>query len=160
MKGNSRVIAELNAALRDELLAINQYFLHAEMLENWKYTRLSKHIKGQSIDEMRHAEGLIECILFLDGTPNLTEPMKLDVGLHARQQLERQLQLELDAVASYNKSIVVCREEGDNASRQLFEKMLHDEEGHVDWLEAQLHQINELGYERYLSEQIKEGQSS
>ncbi len=160
MKGNRKVIATLNAALRDELLAINQYFLHAEMLENWKYSRLAKHIKKQSIDEMRHAEGLIERILFLDGTPNLTEPMKLEVGLHVKQQLERQLQLELDAVASYNKSIEVCRAEGDNASRKLFEKMLHDEEGHVDWLEAQLHQVKELGYERYLSEQIEEESSS
>ncbi len=159
MKGNEKVIAELNAALRDELLAINQYFLHAEMLENWKYHRLAKYIKSQSIDEMRHAEGLIERILFLDGTPNLTEPMKLDVGLHVKQQLERQLQLELDAVASYNKSIAVCQAEGDNASRKLFEKMLHDEEGHVDWLEAQLQQIQDMGYERYLSEQIKEAQS-
>lgn len=159
MKGNRKVIAELNAALRDELLAINQYFLHAEMLENWKYSRLAKYIKKQSIDEMRHAEGLIERILFLDGTPSLTEPMKLDVGLNVKQQLERQLRLELDAVASYNKSIAVCRDEGDNASRELFLKMLHDEEGHVDWLEAQLHQIQELGYERYLSEQIKEAGS-
>lgn len=159
MKGNPKVIVELNAALRDELLAINQYFLHAEMLENWKYSRLSKFIKKQSIDEMRHAEGLIERILFLDGTPNLTEPMKLDVGLNVKQQLERQLQLEVDAVVSYNKSMEVCREEGDNASRDLFQKMLHDEEGHVDWLEAQLHQIKELGYERYLSEQIKEAEA-
>lgn len=160
MKGNPKVIAELNAALRDELLAINQYFLHAEMLENWKYSRLSKYIKKQSIDEMLHAEGLIERILFLDGTPTLTEPMKLEVGLHVKQQLERQLQLEVDAVVSYNKSIAVCQAEGDNASKNLFEKMLHDEEGHVDWLEAQLHQIHELGYERYLSEQIKETQTS
>jgi bacterioferritin len=155
MKGNPKVIAELNAALRDELLAINQYFLHAEMLENWKYTFLGGFIKKQSIDEMRHAEGLIERILFLDATPNLTEPMKLEVGLNVKHQLERQLQLELDAVVAYNKSIQVCREEGDNASRELFEKMLHDEEGHVDWLEAQLHQIQEIGYERYLSQQIK-----
>ena len=85
--------------------------------------------------------------------------MKLDVGLHVKQQLERQLQLELDAVAAYNKSIAVCQAEGDNASRKLFEKMLHDEEGHVDWLEAQLQQIQDMGYERYLSEQIKDAQS-
>jgi bacterioferritin len=160
MQGNAKVIAELNAALRDELLAINQYFLHAEMLENWKYSRLSKYIRSQSIDEMRHAEGLIERILFLDGTPNLTEPMKLEVGLNVKHQLERQLRLELDAVVAYNKSIAVCQNEGDNASKKLFEKMLHDEEGHVDWLEAQLHQIQEMGYERYLSEQIKESESS
>ncbi len=160
MKGNPKVIATLNAALRDELLAINQYFLHAEMLENWKYIRLAKFIKKQSIDEMRHAEGLIERILFLDGTPNLTEPMKLEVGLDVKHQLERQLKLELDAVESYNKSIELCRVEGDNASRELFVKMLHDEEGHVDWLEAQLHQVKELGYERYLSQQIEEQPSS
>ena len=109
---------------------------------------------------MLHAEGLIERILFLDGTPNLTEPMKLEVGLDVKHQLERQLQLEVDAVASYNKSIAICRDLGDNASRELFEKMLHDEEGHVDWLEAQLHQIKEIGYERYLSEQIKESAQS
>jgi bacterioferritin len=156
MQGNPKVIAELNAALRDELLAINQYFLHAEMLENWKYEKLAAHVKKQSIDEMHHAEGLIERILFLDATPTMTEPMRLEVGLNVKQQLERQLQLELDAVASYNRSIGVCREEGDNASRELFEKMLHDEEGHVDWLEAQLHQIKELGYERYLSQQVRE----
>ncbi|HEY0309312.1 MAG TPA: bacterioferritin [Acidobacteriaceae bacterium] len=156
MKGNPKVIAELNAALRDELLAINQYFLHAEMLENWKYSRLSKLVKKQSIDEMLHAEGLIERILFLDATPNLTEPMKLEVGQNVKQQLESQLQLETGAVAAYNKAIVICQEAGDNASRDLFAKMLHDEEGHVDWLEAQLHQIKELGYERYLSQQIKE----
>jgi len=89
-------------------------------------------------------------------TPNLTEPMKLEVGLNVEHQLKRQLQLELDAVAAYNKSMEVCRQLGDNASRDLFQKMLHDEEGHVDWLEAQLHQIKEIGYERYLSEQIKE----
>jgi len=160
MKGNPKVIATLNAALRDELLAINQYFLHAEMLENWKYTRLARYIKKQSIDEMRHAEGLIERILFLDGTPNLTEPMKLEVGLDVKHQVERQLQLEVDAVASYNKSVALCRAEGDHASAKLFEKMLHDEEGHVDWLEAQLHQIQELGYERYLAQQIDEEPSS
>jgi bacterioferritin len=109
---------------------------------------------------MQQVEGLIERILFLDGTPNLTEPMKLEVGLDVEHQLESELQLELDAVASYNKSIAVCQAEGDNASRKLFEKMLHDEEGHVDWREAQLHEIQEMGYERYLSEQIKEAQAS
>src|SRR5207245_1511216 len=126
------------------------------MCENWKYGKLADFIKKQSIDEMRHAEAFIERILFLDATPNLTEPMKLEVGLDVRHQLQRQLQLELDAVKAYNKSIRICREEGDNASRELFEKLLHDEEGHVDWLEAQLHQINELGYEQYLSQQIRE----
>jgi bacterioferritin len=159
MKGNPKVIAELNAALRDELLAINQYFLHAEMLENWKYSRLAKYIKKQSIDEMRHAEGLIERILFLDGTPNLTEPMKLDVGLNVKQQLERQLRLEIVRWPPTTSPSPYVATRAITQSRELFLKMLHDEEGHVDWLEAQLHQIQELGYERYLSEQIKEPES-
>jgi len=156
MKGNPKVIAELNAALKEELTAINQYFLHAEMCENWKYDKLGGFIKKQSIDEMKHAEALIERILFLDGTPNLTELLRLTIGQTVKQQLENDLKLEIGAVAMYNASIKLCRDEGDNASRELFERLLKDEEGHVDWLEAQLHQISEIGYERYLSQQIRE----
>src|SRR5881296_700165 len=138
MRGNPKVIAELNAALKEELTAISQYFLHAEMCENWKYDKLGGYIKKQSIDEMKHAEALIERILFLDGTPNMTELMKLTVGQNVKEQLESDLKLEIDAVAMYNNAIKVCREEGDNASRELFERLLKDEEGHVDWLEAQV----------------------
>ncbi len=156
MQGNPKVIAQLNAALKEELTAINQYFLHAEMCENWKYSKLAGFIKKQSIDEMKHAEALIERILFLDGSPNLTELMKLEVGATVKQQLESDLKLEVGAVAMYNNAIKVCREEGDNASRELFDRLLKDEEEHVDWLEAQLHQIKELGYERYLTQQIRE----
>lgn len=156
MQGNPKVIAELNRALVEELTAINQYFLHAEMCENWKYDKLGSYIKKQSIDEMKHAEVLIERILFLDATPSMTEPMQLNIGQNVRQQLTADLKLEVEAVAMYNRAIKVARDEGDNASRELFDRLLKDEELHVDWIEAQLHQIEEIGYERYLSQQIRE----
>jgi bacterioferritin len=156
MKGNPKVIAELNAALKEELTAISQYFLHAEMCDNWKYDKLGAFIKKQSIDEMKHAELLIERILFLDGTPNLTELMQLNIGHNVKEQLENDFKLELNAVAMYNAAVQVARDQGDNASRELFERLLKDEEMHVDWLEAQLHQIKEIGYERYLSQKIGE----
>jgi bacterioferritin len=156
MKGNPKVIAALNEALKEELTAINQYFLHAEMCEAWHYTRLGDYIKKQSIDEMKHAEALIERILFLDATPNMTELMQLNIGQNVKDQLQSDLNLEISAVAFYNKAVKIAREEGDNASRELFERLLKDEEMHVDWLEAQMHQIKELGYERYLTQQIKD----
>jgi bacterioferritin len=156
MQGNPKVIERLNDALKEELTAVNQYFLHAEMCENWHYDKLGDHIKKQSIDEMKHAEALIERILFLDGTPNMTELMQLTVGQNVKAQLESDLKLEYGAVEAYNHSIQIARDAGDNASRELFEKLLKDEEEHVDWLEAQLHQIKEIGYERYLSQQIRE----
>ena len=155
MKGNEKVIAKLNEALKEELTAINQYFLHAEMCENWHYDKLGDRIRKESIDEMRHAEALIERILFLDSTPKMTEPMTLAVGTNVKNQLESDLKLETEAVALYNSAIDVSRQEGDNVSRELFERILKEEEQHVDWLEAQLHQIRELGYERYLTQQIR-----
>ena len=156
MQGNPQVIALLNEALKEELTAINQYFLHAEMCENWHYHRLAEFIKKQSIGEMKHAEELIERILFLEGIPNMTEAMRLTVGANVREQLESDLKLEVDAVGMYNRAIGVARDAADNASRELFERLLKDEEEHVDWLEAQVHQIKEIGYERYLSQQIKD----
>jgi bacterioferritin len=156
MQGNPKVIALLNEALREELLAINQYFLHSEMCENWHYNRLGGYIKKQSIDEMRHAEALIERILFLDGSPTLGEPMRLTIGKSVKEQLESDLKLEISAVTMYNNASKVAREEGDNVSRELFERLLKDEESHVDWLEGQMHQIQEIGYERYLTQQIKD----
>ncbi len=158
MKGSTKVIAQLNEALKEELTAINQYFLHAEMCENWHYEKLAQHVRKESIDEMKHAEALIERILFLDGSPNMTELMKLTVGANVKEQLESDLKLEISGVALYNRAVEVAREEGDNASRELFERILKEEEGHVDWLEAQLHQIKEMGYERYLSQQIREAE--
>jgi bacterioferritin len=154
MKGNPKVIAALNEALQEELLAINQYFLHAEMCENWKYETLAKNIKKESIEEMKHAERLIERILFLDATPTLTGPTSLKVGKNVKEQLASDLELEYHAVKMYNAAIKLARDEHDNNSAELFEEILEDEEGHVDWLEAQMHQIEEIGYERYLSEQL------
>jgi bacterioferritin len=155
MKGNPKVIAELNKALREELTAINQYFLHAEMCENWGYSKLSEFIKKQSIGEMRHAEVLIERILFLDGSPSM-QPLELTVGGSVKAMLESDLGLELGAVKQYNDSIAIATNEGDNGSRDLFVTLLKDEEGHVDFLEAQMHLIKEVGYERYLSMQMGE----
>lgn len=154
MKGSPKVIASLNEALKEELTAINQYFLHAEMCENWHYDRLGDYIKKQSIDEMKHAEALIERILFLDGTPTMNEAMTLTIGKNVREQIESDLRLEVEAVGMYNRFVQISRDEGDNASRELFERLLKDEEEHVDWLEAQMHQIKELGYERYLARQV------
>jgi bacterioferritin len=155
MKGNANVINHLNKALKEELTAINQYFVHAEMCHNWGYGKLGSHIRKQSIDEMRHAEALIERLLFLDATPSM-EPMPLNIGQSVQKQFESDLNLEYGAVKSYNEAVRVSREAGDNTSRELFERLLKDEEGHVDWLEAQLHLIKEVGYERYLSQQIDE----
>jgi bacterioferritin len=152
VQGDKKVIALLNEQLTAELTAINQYFLHAEMCENWHYTRLGDYIKKQSIDEMKHAEELIERLLFLDATPKM-EYMELSVGANVRAQLEADHKLEVNAVAMYNNAVRISREQGDDASRELFSKLLKDEEEHVDWLEAQLHQIEEMGYERYLSNQ-------
>ena len=152
MRGNAQVIAQLNLALKEELTAINQYFLHAEMCHNWGYHGLGDFIRKQSIDEMKHAEKLIERILFLDATPQM-EYMELKVGQNVKGQLEADLQLETNAVAMYNKAVQISRDAGDDQSRELFSILLKDEELHVDWLEAQLHQIKEMGYERYLSNQ-------
>src|ERR1041385_1615515 len=156
MQGNPKVIAALNEALTEELTAINQYFLHAEMCENWHYTRLGDYIKKQSIDEMKHAEVLIERILFLDAIPMMTDPMQLSIGKNVKEQLESDLKLEIEAVAFYNRATQTARAEGDNTSGELFERLLKDEEEHVDWLEAQLHLVTEIGYERYLTQQLRE----
>lgn len=150
MKGDPKVITFLNQVLKAELTAVNQYFLHAEMCENWGYKKLADYIKKQSIDEMKHAEVLIERVLFLDGTPSM-EPLKLNVGVTVRQMIEADLALELGAVKQYNAAVQIATQEKDNGSRDLLVQLLKDEEDHVDWLEAQVHQIKEVGYERYLS---------
>ena len=155
MKGDASVIALLNQVLKAELTAINQYFLHAEMCENWGYRKLSDYIKKQSIGEMRHAEVLLERILFLDGVPTM-EPLKLKVGSSVKDMIEADLKLEVSAVAQYNAAVQIATEQKDNGSRDLLVVLLKDEESHVDWLEAQVHQINEMGYERYLSMQTGE----
>lgn len=153
MKGNAKVIDELNKALEEELTAINQYFLHAEMCENWGYHKLSGYIKKQSIGEMKHAEALLERILFLDGSPTM-KPLDLSVGGSVKEMIQNDLRLELAAVKQYNAAVQIATEQKDNGSRDLFVTLLKDEEDHVDWLEAQMHQIAELGYERYLTMQM------
>ena len=155
MKGNPKVIEQLNRALREELTAINQYFVHAEMCENWGYSKLARYIKKQSIDEMKHAEKLLERILFLDGTPSM-EPLALSIGSNVQAMIQSDLKLEIQASAMYNEAVRIAMENKDNGSRDLFVALLKDEEDHVDWLEAQLHQTKELGYERYLTMQINE----
>lgn len=156
MRGNEKVIAKLNEALREELTAINQYFLHAEMCHNWGYHRLGNYIRKQSIDEMKHAEALMERVIFLDGVPTM-QPLDLTIGQSVRDQLRNDLDLELKAVVAYNESIAIASEARDNASRELFERLLKDEEGHVDFLEAQLTLIEQVGYERYLTQQLGDG---
>jgi bacterioferritin len=155
MKGSEKVIAALNKTLQEEFTALSQYFIHSEMCENWKYDLLSKHLKKVSIMEMKHAERLIEHILFLDGTPNMTGPTQIKVGKTVQDQLENDLKSELEAVKSYNDAVKLARAEGDNGSAEVFTANLRDEEVHTDWLEAQLSQIKEIGYERYLSMQLQ-----
>lgn len=157
MQGNPKVISALNEALREELLAINQYFIHAMMCEDWGYLHLAKYIRKTSIKEMRHAESLIQRILFLEGTPNLTRPMELVVGATVKAQFENDLKLELESVQSYNRFVRTAKEEGDNGSRELLESLLKAEEAHVEYLESQLELISQMGYEYYLAYQLKDG---
>ncbi len=160
MKGDAKVLAILNEVLKAELTAINQYFLHAEMCENWGYERMAKHTRKESIEEMQHAEKLMERILLLDGTPNMSDYFKINIGQNVKQQLENDLQLEYTAVKRLNEGIKSCVAVGDNGSRELLEKILLDEEHHIDWLEGQLYMIKEMGYENYLTQQMGEGEES
>ena len=157
MKGNPKVLSELNKALKEELTAINQYFLHAEMCENWGYHRLAELIKKQSIGEMKHAEALIERMLFLDGSPSM-QPLEVKIGGTVKAMIESDLALEVGAVKQYNNAVAIATKEGDNGSRDLFVVLLKDEEEHVDFLEAQMQQIKDMGYERYLAQQLGEGE--
>jgi bacterioferritin len=155
MRGNEKVIALLNAALKEELTAVSQYFLHAEMCENWGYGRIAQRTKKRAIDEMKHAEGLIERLLFLEGAPQMAELAPLKVGGSVKPQLENDLAAEVAAIAMYNASANACAAAGDNGSKELFEKLLADEEGHADWLETQLGLIEQLGLQNYLIEQLE-----
>jgi len=154
MRGNEKIIGLLNEVLKAELTAINQYFLHAEMCENWGYKKLGDYAKKEAIDEMKHAEVLMERILFLEGMPNMSELFPLRIGQNVKEQIENDLALELEAVPRLNRAIAASVEAGDNGSRELFEKILTDEEHHVDWLEAQLGIIKEIGLDNYLAQQI------
>ncbi len=154
MKGDKGVLDCLNQVLKAELTAINQYFLHAEMLNNWGYRKLYGYVRHESIDEMKHAEKVMERILFLDGTPVMHELFPLRIGKTVKEQFENDLALELEALPRLNAGVKIATEAGDNGSRDLFESILTDEEEHVDWLEAQLHIIREVGIENYLATQI------
>jgi bacterioferritin len=156
MKGKPEVLEVLAEMLKEELGAINQYMLHAEMCSNWGYKRLYAHIKKESINEMKHAEELIERILFLEGMPNLGELPKLNIGKDVKQQFQNDLALEKSAVADYNKAIATCRKVGDNATADILETILEDEEEHVDFIEEQLGLIDQLGLQNYLAQQMKE----
>lgn len=154
MKGNDQVIAFLQEVLKAELTAINQYFLHAEMQNNWGYQKLYAFTRKEAIEEMMHAEKLIERILYFDGAPNMTELFPLRIGQNVKDQITNDLQLEYDAVPRLNKAINAAVAAADNGSRELFEKILVDEEHHVDYLEAQLQIIQDVGVENYLAQQI------
>ena len=156
MKGDADVIEVLNDVLCAELTGINQYFIHSEMCENWRYKRLAEHSRKESIEEMKHAEQVIERILYLDGVPNMQRYMKINVGQTIKEQHDFDLSLEKDAVERLNRGIELCRSKDDNGSRALLEKILVDEEEHVDWLEAQLQQIQDMGIQNYLAQQIEE----
>lgn len=154
MKGSAEVIKVLNDVLRKELTGINQYFIHSKMCKNWGYEILAGVAWKESIEEMKHADQIIERLLFLEGIPNLSAYDKISVGSSVTQQLQNDLGLEEGALVVLKGGIKTCLEASDNASRELLEHILVDEEEHVDWIETQLHQIKEIGVENYLAQQI------
>jgi bacterioferritin len=156
MRGSDAVIKELNLALSSELSAIAQYMVQAEMCHNWGYKRLGDLTKKRAIEEMHHAEGLIERILFLDGAPQVAVALQPKIGTNVKEHLDIDLQDEKEAVVQYNNSVKICSTESDAGSRELFEHMIKDEERHVDFLEAQLQSIQDLGIANHLTEQMKD----
>ena len=154
MKGNAKVIAHLNTVLGNELVAINQYFLHAKMFEDWGLKELASFTRHESIDEMKHADQLIERILFLEGLPNLQSLGKLRIGEDVKEMLECDLKLEMDAIPDLKAAIAYCEAHKDYGSRDLFDAILVSEEEHVDWLEAQLTLIDKAGLKNYIQAQI------
>jgi len=157
MKGNDEVIQVLNEVLTSELTAINQYFIHSKMCEDWGFQKLAAKKRAESIEEMKHADVVIARILYLEGVPNMQRYFPVKVGEDAVEQHRLDLQVEYDAVKRLNAGIGLCREKGDNGTRELLETILKDEEEGIDWLEAQLHLVETVGRERYLSEQMSGG---
>ena len=155
MKGNEKIIEQLNSRLAEELTAINQYMVHAEMCDNWKYEKLHKAIEKRAIDEMKHAEKLIARILFLEGRPIVSKLNKLYIGADVPKMHSNDNTAEVDAVKGYNESIRVAVEVGDNGTRDLLVSILKEEEGHVDLIEAHLDQIKQVGVQNYLMEQME-----
>ena len=158
MKGDSQVIALLNKALGNELIAINQYFLHAKMYRDWGMTNLYEHEYHESIDEMKHADSLTDRILFLEGLPNLQDLGALRIGENTQEMLECDLALEMDAVPDLKEGIAYCEQIGDFVSRDLFKDILESEEEHIDWLETQKGLIEKVGIENYMQSQIETGE--
>jgi len=156
MKGNERIIERLNARLEDELTAVNQYIVHSEMCANWGYDRLHEAIEKRAIEEMKHAEKLIARIIFLEGMPIVSELNPMRIGANVEGQHKSDWQAEHDAIQEYNADIRLAVELGDNGTRELLEAILTDEEAHIDWIEAQLDQIEQMGIQNYLAEQIEE----
>src|SRR5512140_514238 len=154
MKGDERLLQKLNALLAEELTAINQYMVHSEMCDNWGYERLHKLIEKRAIDEMKHAEKLIARILFLEGRPTVSVLNKIHIGDEVPKMHASDKNAEEIAIKGYNESIKLAVKEGDNGSRELFESMLQEEEDHIDWLEAQIDQIRQMGEQNYLVEQL------
>jgi len=154
MQGNQKVIERLNRALHDELGAVIQYMVQAETCENWGYGRLAGITKSRAIEEMKHAEALIERILFFDAVPDVNVALKPTLGKDVPQQFEAGLADETTAVREYNDSAEICREVGDSGTKDLFERLLHDEERHADYLEAQLNAIKQIGIGPYLAQQM------
>ena len=154
MKGQQQIIDKLNSLLSDELTAINQYMVHAEMVDNWGYEKLHKAEEKRAIDEMKHAEKLIARILFLEGIPIVSNLNKINIGSEVESQHRKDHAAEIDAIASYNDGIRLASELGDNGTKELFESILKDEEAHIDWIEAQLDQIGQMGIQIYLVEQL------
>ena len=156
MQGDAQVIEALNEVLTAELTAINQYFVHHKMCENWGYQRLSKKKREESIEEMKDADAIIERILYLDGVPNMQRMHPVGVGEDPIEQHKLDLERETDAIDRLNKAIKLCRDSGDNGTRELLESILKGEEESADWLEAQLHIVDQVGRENYLAEQIRD----
>ncbi len=155
MKGNEQILSLLNDLLTNELTAINQYFVHAKMCQNWGYERLASKIREESIDEMKHADMVISRILFLEGVPNLQKLNKLRVGETVKEQLESDLNLEYTAINFLNQGVAAARTLGDNASEDLFTRILVSEEEHTDWIETQLELIRQVGEQNYLAQQLR-----
>tara|TARA_R110001592_G_scaffold20926_9_gene84625 strand:+ start:11526 stop:12014 length:489 start_codon:yes stop_codon:yes gene_type:complete len=150
MKGDKTVIKYLNEALKKELTAINQYFLHSRMMDDWGVTKLAKHEYNESIEEMQHADELIKRILFLEGLPNLQELGKLYIGQNVKEIMECDMKLEVDGAAHYRDAVAHAEDVKDFVSRDLFAKILADEEGHIDYLETQLKMIEDMGLQNYI----------
>ena len=155
MKGNEKIIQQLNARLADELAAINQYMLHSEMCADWGYDRLHETIEKRAIDEMKHAEELIGRILFLEGAPTVSELGSIQIGADVEAQFKNDLAAEAQAIKDYNQDIKLALDLGDNGTRKLLQSILKDEEEHLDWLETQLEQIRQIGLQNYMVEQIE-----